>query len=79
MNINMTRFRWFSKMFVFLVLRTKIALALEGFNTFQTALIRNVYNQNRLGIVKIINSYPANHNNCCGVQQCSYVSQQDKG
>ena len=25
------------------------------------------------------NPYPANHNNCCGVQQCSWVSQQDKG
>ena len=30
MNSNMTGFRWFSKIFVFLVLWAKVASALEG-------------------------------------------------
>ena len=30
MNTNMARFRWFSKNLSVLVLRTKVALALEG-------------------------------------------------
>ena len=30
MSTNMTGFRWFSKFFIVLVLRTEVALALEG-------------------------------------------------
>ena len=57
MNINMTGLKWFSNIF-FLVLWTKIDLALEGLNTFLTVHWLGMYNQYRLGIVKIIKITP---------------------
>ena len=51
---------------------------LQGLDSFQKSLHPCALDKSSLSIERV-NPYPAKHNNSRGVQQCLYVSQQDKG